>query len=53
MTSLGEIQFRVGGYSGGAGLLIGNLNQLAEKVQPFSAYHCASCGRIDFYEAGL
>jgi hypothetical protein len=52
MTRAGEIQFRIGGYTGGAGFLLGNWNQLSEKTQPFSVYHCPRCGRVDLYEAG-
>jgi hypothetical protein len=53
MTKLGELQFRVGGYARGAGMLLGNLNQLAENLQPFSVYHCPACRRFDLYEPGV
>ncbi len=52
MTHSGELNFRVGGRSGGAGFLLGNWNQLSEQLQPFSVYHCPTCGRVDLYEPG-
>ncbi|MGI0054174.1 MAG: hypothetical protein ACREBZ_00390 [Thermoplasmata archaeon] len=52
MTRSGELEFRVGGYTGGSGLLLGQWNQLAEQKQPFSVYHCPQCGRVDLYEPG-
>jgi Double zinc ribbon len=52
MTREGDLQFRVGGSTGGVGMLLGNWNQLSENIQPFSVYHCPTCGRIDLYESG-
>lgn len=52
MTNAGQISFRVGGYVGGAGLFLGGWNQLAENLQPFSVYHCPTCGKVDLYEVG-
>jgi hypothetical protein len=52
MTNLGELQFRVGGAAGGTGWFLGNWNQLSERLQPFAVYHCATCGRIQFFEPG-
>ena len=52
MTHSGELNFRVGGRSGGPGFLLGNWNQLSEQLQPFSVYHCPTCGRVDLYEPG-
>ncbi len=52
MTRSGELQFRVGGRTGGSGMLLGSWNQLSESIQPFAVYHCARCGRVDLYESG-
>ncbi|MGA7861996.1 MAG: hypothetical protein WCB19_09105 [Thermoplasmata archaeon] len=52
MSAAGELQFRVGGSTGGPGFLLGNWNQLSEQLQPFSVYHCPTCGRVDLYEPG-
>jgi rubredoxin len=52
MNRAGDLSFRVGGYSGGAGFLLGNWNQLSERLQSFSVFHCPGCGKIDLYEAG-
>ncbi len=52
MTRAGDLEFRVGGSAGGTGFLLGNWNQLTENVQPFSVYHCPTCGRVDLYESG-
>lgn len=49
MQDMGTMNFRVGGYSGGAGMLLGGWNQLAEKIQPFEVYRCSSCGKVDFF----
>ena len=53
MSLAGELQFRVGGSTGAAGLLLGQWNQLSEQLQPFSVFHCPTCGRIDLYEPGV
>lgn len=52
MTFAGVLQFRVGGSVGGVGMILGEWNQLSERLQPFSVHHCPGCGRIDLYEAG-
>lgn len=52
MTASGELEFRVGGRTGGTGFLMGQWNQLSEQLQPFAIYHCPNCGRIDLYEPG-
>lgn len=51
MTRSGQLNFRVGGYTGGSGMMLGNWNQLAEKLQPFAVFHCPNCGRVDLYES--
>jgi len=53
MTRSGELNFRVGGSVGGSAFLKGNWNELSEQLQPFSVYHCPSCGKIDLYEPGM
>lgn len=50
MTDEGALNFRVGGYTGGSGMLLGSWNQLSESLQPFAIYHCPRCGRVDLYE---
>lgn len=52
MTYAGDIEFRVGERAGGSGFLLGNGNQFAESLQPFSIYHCSGCGRVDLHETG-
>lgn len=52
MALAGELQFRVGGATGAGGFLLGNWNQLSEQLQPFSVYHCSTCGKVEFYETG-
>lgn len=52
MTDAGQLQFRVGGHTGGSAMLLGSWNQLSEELQPFEVYHCPRCGRVDLYEAG-
>lgn len=50
MTRTGELNFRVGGGSGGAGVLLGNWNQLSEPLRPSSVYPCPTYGRGDLYD---
>jgi len=52
MSGLGQVSFRTGGWTGGAGLLSGSWNAAAENLQPFSLYYCAQCGKFDLYYAG-
>ena len=52
LTPIGDLSFRVGGYQGGSEFLLGQWGQLAEKLQPFSLYHCPSCGKIELWESG-
>jgi hypothetical protein len=50
MTPVGNMNFRVGGYTGIGGMFLGGWNDLAETTQTFALYKCDQCGRIDFYE---
>ncbi|MCL4438883.1 MAG: nucleotide-binding protein [Candidatus Thermoplasmatota archaeon] len=50
MNNVGDMNFRVGGYTGVGGMFLGGWNELAEKTQTFSLYRCSQCGKIDFYE---
>ncbi|MDG6935252.1 MAG: nucleotide-binding protein [Nitrososphaerota archaeon] len=50
MVLMGDMKFRVGGYSGVGGMFLGGWNQLAEQTQTFTLYRCAQCGKVDFYE---
>jgi len=52
LTRAGELSFRVGGSVGTSAFFKGNWNQLSEQLQPFSVYHCPSCGKIELYEPG-
>jgi predicted RNA-binding Zn-ribbon protein involved in translation (DUF1610 family) len=52
MTPMGELNVRVGGYGGPSGLFLAETGPPADKLQPFSVYHCPNCGKIDFYEPG-
>ncbi len=50
MESVGDMKFRVGGYSGAAAMFLSGWNELAESTQTFSLYRCPNCGKVDFYE---
>ncbi|AAT44015.1 hypothetical protein [Picrophilus oshimae] len=50
MEYVGDMNFRVGGYTGLGGMFLGGWNDLAETTQTFSLYRCNVCGKIDFYE---
>ena len=52
MAGMGQVSFRTGGYTGGAGVLAGSWNAAAENLQPFSLYYCQQCGKFDLYYAG-
>ncbi|MGI0129943.1 MAG: nucleotide-binding protein [Thermoplasmata archaeon] len=52
MAPMGQVNFRTGGYVGGAGILAGSWNAAAENLQPFSLYYCQQCGKFDLYYAG-
>ena len=52
MQPVGDMKFRVGGYSGIGGMFLGGWNQLAESTQTFSLFRCQQCGKVDFYEHG-
>jgi hypothetical protein len=52
MAKVGELSFRVGGSTGGTGMLLGAWNQLGESLRPFSVYNCPACKRFEFYEPG-
>ena len=52
MTPFGELEFRVGGYGGVEAALLGDFNELQERIQPFNAYYCPRCGRVDLYWPG-
>ncbi|MEM0158250.1 MAG: nucleotide-binding protein [Thermoplasmataceae archaeon] len=50
MAPVGNMNFRVGGFTGIGGMLLGGWNDLAETTQTFALFKCPQCGRIDFYE---
>ncbi len=50
MTPVGNMNFRVGGYTGIGGMFLGGWNDLSESTQTFALFKCDQCGRIDFYE---
>ncbi|KJE48713.1 MULTISPECIES: nucleotide-binding protein [Acidiplasma] len=50
MDEIGNMNFRVGGFTGIGGMFLGGWNDLAETTQTFTLYRCPQCGRIDFYE---
>ncbi len=50
MSNVGDMNFRVGGFTGFGGMFLGGWNDLAEKTQTFSLYRCSQCGKVDFYE---
>ncbi len=50
MKDMGNMKFRIGGYSGIGGMFLGGWNQLAEDTKTFDLMKCDSCGKIDFYE---
>jgi rubredoxin len=52
LTPEGELSFRVGGSVGASAMFKGTWNELSEQLQPFSVYHCPSCGKIELYEPG-
>lgn len=50
MKDMGDMKFRVGGYTGVGGMFLGGWNQLAETSQTFTLYRCPQCGKVDFFE---
>ncbi len=50
MEPAGNMNFRVGGYTGIGGMFLGGWNDLAETTQTFTLYKCNSCGKVEFYE---
>jgi len=50
LERVGDMKFRVGGYSGIGGMFLGGWNQLAESTQTFTLYKCNQCGKVEFYE---
>ncbi|MGA8302686.1 MAG: nucleotide-binding protein [Thermoplasmata archaeon] len=52
MTGMGQVSFRTGGWTGGAGVLVGSWNAAAENLRSFSLYYCPQCGKFDLYYPG-
>ena len=50
MEPAGNMNFRVGGYTGIGGMFLGGWNELSETTQTFTLYKCNSCGKIELYE---
>lgn len=50
MQAMGDMKFRVGGYTGLGGMFLGGWNELTEQTQTFSLFRCSQCGKVDFYE---
>ncbi|BAB60015.1 TVG0891084 [Thermoplasma volcanium GSS1] len=50
MESVGDMKFRVGGFTGIGGMFLGGWNDMMESTQTFSLYRCPQCGKVDFYE---
>jgi predicted RNA-binding Zn-ribbon protein involved in translation (DUF1610 family) len=42
-------QFRVGGTSGGAKLILGEWAELGESMVPMYVFVCPNCGKIELY----
>jgi hypothetical protein len=42
-------QFRVGGTSGGAKLILGEWAELGESMIPMYVFVCPNCGKIELY----
>ena len=50
MEPAGNMNFRVGGYTGIGGMFLGGWNDLTETTQTFTLYKCNTCGKVEFYE---
>src|SRR5579875_1133722 len=50
LENVGDMKFRVGGYSGVGGMFLGGWNQLAESTQTLTLYRCSQCGKVELYE---
>ncbi|WMT52162.1 MAG: nucleotide-binding protein [Ferroplasma sp.] len=50
MEPAGNMNFRVGGYTGIGGMFLGGWNDLAETTQTFTLYKCNTCGKVELYE---
>ncbi len=50
MENVGNMNFRVGGYTGIGGMFLGGWNDLTETTQTFTLYRCNVCGKIEFHE---
>jgi predicted RNA-binding Zn-ribbon protein involved in translation (DUF1610 family) len=42
-------KFRVGGTSGGAKLLLGELAELGEQMVPMYVFVCPNCGKVELF----
>ncbi|WP_010901170.1 hypothetical protein [Thermoplasma acidophilum] len=50
MENVGDMKFRVGGFTGIGGMFLGGWNDMMETTQTFTLYRCPQCGKVDFYE---
>ncbi|PYB68481.1 nucleotide-binding protein [Thermoplasma sp. Kam2015] len=50
MENVGDMKFRVGGFTGIGGMFLGGWNDIMETTQTFTLYRCPQCGKVDFYE---
>ena len=50
LQSLGQVPVRIGGASGGWGLIFGSLADIGENVMPLDLYRCPQCSRLEFYD---
>ena len=52
VASMGVLQFRVGGTSGGWKLLFGEMAELGEDMISLEAFGCSTCGHVELRRPG-
>ncbi|WP_188679580.1 nucleotide-binding protein [Thermogymnomonas acidicola] len=50
LVEVGNMNFRVGGFTGIGGMFLGGWNDLMEQTQTFTLFKCPQCGKVEFYE---
>jgi hypothetical protein len=50
MELAGDMNFRIGGYTGVGGMFLGRWNDLNETKQTFTLFKCNACGKFELYE---
>ena len=53
LENQGEVEFRVGGHTGAAHLLLGNWADLGEGLIDLVMLRCPRCGQIDLFDPSL